>query len=267
MSRRGVSPRRRATGCTSEDRGPNDPGRRHGRRVWPLGLVLVVWAAFIAISPAVAAGRTVTLASVDGTPLAGTFYESTAQPSPAVVLVHMLGRQRDDWAPVAERLQQQGLSALTIDLRGHGASGGVSTPLPRMAQDVRAAVQWLAARVAVRPDAIGVAGASLGASFALQVAAEQPIVRSLALLSPSLDYRGVRIDAALLKKYGARPVLLVASSDDPYALRTVRELATDTSGVREQRLAGVAAHGTNLLAADSDLIPALVDWFRRTLIL
>jgi dienelactone hydrolase len=135
-----------------------------------------------------------------------------------------------------------------------------------MAQDVRAAVLWLASRPGVRPDAIGIAGASLGASFALQVAAEQPSVRSLALLSPSLDYRGVRINKALVHKYGARPLWLLASSEDPYALRTIHELAEDTSGIREERVAAAAAHGTNLLTADPGLIPALVDWFRRTLI-
>lgn len=204
--------------------------------------------------------------AADGTRLAATFYEPGGPPAPGVVLVHMLGRQRDDWAPVAERLQQQGIAALTVDLRGHGGSAGAPTPLAPMAQDVRAAVGWLAGRPEIRPGAIGLAGASLGASFALQVAAALPAVRSVALLSPSLDYRGVRIDRALVRKYGARPLLLVASSEDPYALRTVHELATDTAGVREQRVSGAAAHGTRLLAVDSDLIPALVDWFRRTLV-
>jgi hypothetical protein len=88
----------------------------------------------------------------------------------------------------------------------------------------------------------------------------------VALLSPSLDYRGVRLDPAMIRKYGARPLLFVASSEDPYALRTVRDLVTDTSGIREQRLSSATAHGTNLLAADPDLAPALVDWFRRTLV-
>lgn len=228
----------------------------------------LVAACILALTPAPAAGegRVVALAAADGTPLAGTFYEAGSPAAPGVLLVHMLGRQRDDWAAVAERLQQQGLAALTIDMRGHGASGGTATPLSRMAQDVRAAVLWLASRPGVRPDAIGIAGASLGASFALQVAAEQPSVRSLALLSPSLDYRGVRINRALVRKYGERPMWLLASSEDPYALRTIHELAEDTSGIRDERVAGAAAHGTNLLTADPGLITALVDWFRRTLI-
>jgi dienelactone hydrolase len=232
--------------------------------VWLFAIATHLWLA--SAVPLAAAGRIVNFNAADGTPLVGTFYEAGSSATPCVVLVHMLGRQRDDWAGVAERLQQQGISALTIDLRGHGASGGTRTPLARMTDDVMAAVRWLGARSAVRADAIGIGGASLGASLALQAAAALPSVRSLALVSPSLDYRGVRIDAALVRKYGARPILFIASSEDPYALRSVRDLSSDTSGVREQRLASVAAHGTVLLNADPDLPSALVDWFRRTLI-
>lgn len=227
---------------------------------------VVFCAVWLHVLPAAAAGRAVAFAAADGTSLAGTFYASNAEPAPAVLLVHMLGGRREDWANVAERLQQQGLAALTIDLRGHGGSGGTSMPLAGMAQDVRAAATWLSARAGVRPNAIGIAGASLGGSFALRIAVELPAVRSVALLSPSLDFRGVRIDPALVRKYGARPLLFIASGEDPYALRTVKELVTDTSGIREQRVSSAVAHGTHLLTADADLTTALVDWFRRTLV-
>ena len=96
-------------------------------------------------------------------------------------------------------------------------------------------------------------------------AAESSSVRAVALISPSLDYRGARLDAAAIKKLGSRAVWLVASTEDPYALRTVRELAGPDGG-REQRLSAIRAHGTALFTADPDLTPALVDWLRRTLI-
>jgi pimeloyl-ACP methyl ester carboxylesterase len=108
-------------------------------------------------------------------------------------------------------------------------------------------------------------GASFGATLAVQAAAESAGVRAVALISPSLDYRGTRLDAASIKKLGSRSVWLVASTEDPYALRTVKELA-GSGGSHEQRLSGVRAHGTALFAADPDLTPALVDWLRRTLL-
>jgi dienelactone hydrolase len=225
------------------------------------GVLLVCHAAVSA-----AAGRPVTLPAPDGITLAGQFYETANRPAPGVVLVHMQSRTRADWDEVAQQIESAGITVLAIDLRGHGASGGAAAPLAAMVPDVRAAVQWLAARPGVRPDAIGVAGASLGASLALLAAADQPLVRAVAAVSPSLDYRGLRVGPETMKKLSGRGVWLAASSEDPYALRTLKELTADQSVSRDQQLSSVAAHGTNLLMADKDLSRALVDWLRQRLL-
>ena len=217
-------------------------------------------------SAAGAGGRVVSLASADGTGLAGDIYEASVRPAPGVVLVHMLSRTRADWASLANGLQDAGFTALAIDLRGHGGSSGSAQRLPDMEQDVRAAVQWLAARPGVRPGAIALVGASLGANLALLAAVDLPAVRALALLSPSLDYRGLRADTALLKRIGARPIWMAASTNDPLSLRTLKEFSTETSGSREQRLVEGVAHGTQLLGASPDIGSALLDWLRRTLL-
>jgi len=216
-------------------------------------------------APAVAAGRPVTIVAPDGITLAAMFYETSQRPAPAVVLVHMLGRSKDEWSVVAERLVDAGIASLAIDLRGHGRSGGNGSELRAMVADVRAGLGWLAANPAIRPDMLGVVGASLGASLAALAAAEAPSIRAVAMISPSLDYRGLRLDAGIMRKIGARPVWMAASTADPYALRTVKEL-TDGANAREQRLSGVRGHGTYLLWSDPDLARALVDWLRRTLI-
>ncbi len=222
-------------------------------------------AAVLVPTPAAAAGRTVAFPSLDGVMLAAQLYESRDRPAPAVVLVHMLSRSRADWDLLAGYLGQAGITALAIDLRGHGASAGTAT-LSEMSQDVRAAVQWLSAQPDVRPDAVAVVGASLGANLALLAAAEQPTVRVVAAVSPSLDYRGVRVSPDLMRRLGDRPVWLAASTEDPYALRTIQDLASGAGGAREQRLTAVTGHGSALLAADPDLAAALVDWLRQRLL-
>lgn len=209
-----------------------------------------------------AAGLPVQLRAADGVPLSGTVYDAAA-PAAAVVLVHMYTRSKDDWRTFAERLQRAGITALAIDLRGHGGSGGAPTPSAAMAQDVQAAVALLSARVGGRP--VGIVGASLGASLAVIAAADVPSVRAIALVSPSADYRGVRLEAAA-RRYGGRPMLLIASSEDPYALRTVKDLVSGAAASREQRLSSVPAHGQVLLNRDLDAAAALVDWLRRTLL-
>ena len=123
---------------------------------------------------------------------------------------------------------------------------------------------YLAARADVRAGAIGVAGASLGANLAAMAAADNPLIRSIALVSVSLDYRGLRIEGAM-RQLGSRPALLMASLKDPYAARSARELAKDAPGPRETHWSDTAAHGTMLLSEQPDLVRALVEWFQRTL--
>lgn len=226
--------------------------------------------AICATAPGEAFNTRVSFRTDDGMTLAATFYEPSSRPAPAVILVHMLHRTRRDWELLAQRLASDGIGALAIDLRGHGESGGTIaggehadyTPL---VLDVKAARRFLAQRADVVQARIGVAGASIGANIAVLEASADAGVASLALLSPSLDYRGLRIEAAF-RKVGGRPVLLVASDDDPYALRSSRELQKGGGGVRELLVLKQAGHGAAMLARDPDLGRSLVDWFRRTLL-
>jgi len=235
-----------------------------GRVVWRLVLAGSV-SGFA--SGAAAAGRPVILASADGATIAATLHEAGARPAPGVVLVPMLYRTRNDWDGVGQGLAAAGITALAIDLRGHGGSSGAADSLPGMVQDIRAAVEWLGRRPNVRPDALGVAGASLGANLALIAAADMPAIRAVAAVSPSLDYRGVQVGSDVMRRIGARAVWLAASTEDPLALRTLKELTGDSgSGNREQYLSPVAAHGTRLLDADGSVSRALVDWLRRRLL-
>jgi dienelactone hydrolase len=228
---------------------------------WPLGVVAAV--IMTAATPG-AAGRAVTFRAIDGRTIDGLLMEPDARPAPAVVMVGMLGRPKDDWQAVADRFAAAGISALAIDLPGTSLPGDAAA-LSRWNDDIRSAVGYLNSRPAdVRPGAIGVVGASLGANLTVVAAAADPSVRSIALVSPSVDYRGVRIEQPL-RQYGARPALLVASLHDPYAVRSVRELAADPPGIRQMRWSDTAAHGTVLLARDPDLVRSLVEWFQQTL--
>ncbi len=234
----------------------------------------VVLASALAGAPSLSAasGRPVSFRTEDGVAIAGSFYEASRRPAPAVVLLHMQTRSREDWQGVAMRLADAGIDALAIDFRGHGGSGrGVPAAdgepdYARWVLDAKAACTFLGARPdLVRAARLGIAGASIGANVALAEAADNPAVHSVALLSPGLDYHGLRADAAM-RKFGARPALLVAATDDPYALRSAKTLATLGGGPRETRTPENGGHGTVMLGRDPDLADALVDWFRRTLL-
>jgi dienelactone hydrolase len=231
--------------------------------------VLAVLVALVLARAAFAGTQQVTIRTEDGVSLAGTWYEPEARQAPAVILVHMLHRTRHDWDPVATRLASEGIGALAIDLRGHGESSGDieesdAPDYSALVRDVAAARRYLASRSDVQQSHVGIAGASIGANLAVLEASADPSIASLALLSPSVDYRGLKIEAAM-KKYGGRPALFVASDEDPYAVRSSKELQKAGGGIRELLVLSRAGHGTAMLSRDADLARAIVDWFHRTL--
>ena len=233
-------------------------------------MYLTLLAAFLLTPTETSAAQRVTFRTDDGVTLAATWYEPSTRIAPAVILVHMLTRTRREWEAMAQQLASNGIGALAMDLRGHGESGaGPLGPPGRvdystMVLDLRAARRFLAQRSDVQQTHVGVAGASLGANLAALLASADPSIASLALLSPSLDYRGLRIEAAARKV--TRPMLLVAGDDDPYASRSARELQKAGGGPRELLILKQAGHGTAMLGRDPTLAGALVDWFRRTLL-
>jgi dienelactone hydrolase len=212
----------------------------------------------IAASADAAPARRVSIRAEDGAALSGAYYESPRRPAPGIVLLHMRRRSHADWDAAASQLADAGFAVLALDFR---QTDDVAT----LSGDVRAAKAFLRERTDVVPGSIGLAGASIGANLAVLDAADDPGVRSVALLSPGLDYLGVRIETAM-RKYGARPALLVGSTRDPYSRRSIQHLTKIGPGTREVRLTDSVAHGTTLLSRDPELIAALVDWFERTLL-
>lgn len=228
-------------------------------------------ASWIAAAPAAfaAAPQTVSLKTGDGITLLGSLY-LPARPGPGVILVHMQTRSREDWHALASRLADAGFAALAIDLRGHGASdppppGGNPREASLATLDLKAARAFLASRSDVVQGRVGVVGASIGANLAALFASGDGSVRSVALLSAGLEYRGLRIEQAMAN-IGARAVFLVASDEDPYAAKSARKLAQQAGGTRELLMLSGAGHGTTMLSRHPELAAALVDWFRRTLL-
>ena len=230
-------------------------------------LVALAIAAFVFAAPRLEAAETIALRASDGTALSAAWH-APARSAPAVLLVHMLTRTHAEWDLTAEALNVSGFGVLAIDLRGHGASEGSSDALAAMQQDVQAGLDWLKARPDVVSGRLGIAGASLGTTLTVLVAAADSTVRSIALLSPAAEYRGLRCEPAM-RRYAERggAMMLVASTGDPYALRTAHHFESMGTGPRDLRVVdGINAHGTTLLNARPDLVASLVDWFRRSLL-
>src|SRR5579864_1122003 len=85
-----------------------------------LGLLLLAAACAAQQAPG---PRVVDLAATDGTKLKATFF-SAGKAGPGVLLLHQCNLQRKGWDGLAAQLAAAGISVLTLDYRGYGASGG-----------------------------------------------------------------------------------------------------------------------------------------------
>jgi pimeloyl-ACP methyl ester carboxylesterase len=123
------------------------------------------------LAPTVARADEVSLLMDDGARIDATLLTPVGTPPqggwPAVMMFHGLGGSHAQLLPLAGTFREQGYAVFVPDARGHGTSGGfVSLDGPREVADVRAELNWLAARPEVSDTQIGVWGISLGGGAA-----------------------------------------------------------------------------------------------------
>ena len=209
----------------------------------------------------------ISLKTEDGFEIIGSFYKS--QSDVGVVLLHMLNKNRNDWDVFAEQLQKEGYSILSIDLRGHGQSlkkDGRTVEWQMFSEkdfndmilDVKAAKEFLEQKGVIK---INLIGASIGANIALNYAAEDIEIKTIVLLSPGLDYRGVKTEENV-KDYGNRPILIVASEDDEYSAISSKKLLELAIGKKELKMYTNAGHGTRMFP-NTDLDKIIIDWLKQ----
>jgi alpha-beta hydrolase superfamily lysophospholipase len=220
------------------------------------------------------AAETLTIDTADGLRLAASWYPSNRPNPPGLVLVHMLGSNRQSWEPFAVRAQQAGYACIAMDLRGHGDSAqqasGRMTYRGFKREDWLAALQDIdaAKRVLLERgadlDNLAIAGASIGANLALHYALAHPDIQSVVMLSPGLDYHGVTTESeiALAAKI---PVLLMTAKGDAYSATTCGALKQSAGGLCELREYDGSAHGTDLFATSSQSMDQILLWLKPIL--
>jgi len=205
--------------------------------------------------------RDFSVAAADGLEIAGmaTLPES-GDPVPAVLLLHMLGSNQQAWleSDLLTMLNDQGYATFTVDMRGHGATGGTNDW--NLAQtDLQVVWQYLRDLPEVDGQATAVIGASIGANMALRLTANVPQIDTAVLLSPGLEYRGVTTEDALAD-YGERPLFYAVSEGDSYAAGSVNALFNQTPGLDQVEIFTGSAHGTQMLTAEPGLTDLIVSW-------
>ncbi len=102
----------------------------------------------------------------------------------AAVVIHGWGGNRGHMLPVAALLHRQGVHVLLIDARGHGESDADTySALPRFAEDLEAALDWVRRRPEAESLSVLLVGHSVGAAAALLAGSRRPEVRGVIALS------------------------------------------------------------------------------------
>jgi alpha-beta hydrolase superfamily lysophospholipase len=181
----------------------------------------------------------------------------------------MWSRDRTDYDVFARELAEHGFATLTIDLRGHGGTlsgDGRSyafdrlTPedIDRFPNDIRAGIRYLREREDIDGVRVGLVGASVGANAAAAYSVDDHLLAGLVLLSPAVDYKGIRA-ADAMAGFGRRPSFLLASKEDQVSFHSLPILKKKAKGeVKMLRVDG-DSHGTEMLV-DEEVRTAITDW-------
>ncbi len=248
-------------------------------------LVVAVMLVTGAASAFAQATRIVRLTTADDVGIIATYYPAERDRAPAVLLLHALNRDRSEWNDFALLLQRNGIAALSIDFRGHGesirkltAAGPVGLKLQDftdrdlqdMLLDVEAAVDWLQTQSEIDKKHIALIGASFGANIALRYAALNEDLAGVAVLSPGVNYRGIRTDD-VVRQLGVMPLRIFVSSDDPFAFESSKRLVEirKKSGIgtadKELTICTGNLHGVPMLKGVRNLPQILLNWFKQVL--
>lgn len=207
-------------------------------------------------------GQRIILEAADGQVLAGDYYPPLADDesadSPAVLLAHHSGGQKERWNDIIPDLREAGYTVLNIDLRGHGDTRG-RTDWPANEDDIRLWVAWLRDQPGVDPAGVNFVGASMGGDLSLRVMATDEDIVSIIMISPGLDFNGITT-ADAMAEIGSRPVLIVAGMADQAAVDAVAAYL-DIGGLEMMvRFYDTGACCTGLFLLERDLLPTLLFW-------
>jgi esterase/lipase len=203
----------------------------------------------------------------DGWKIVANYYPS---PGDAVILLHKFSSDKSEYLSFANELNQKGYAVLALDFRGHGESifkngqkvswqSFSNLDFVDMTKDVAAAREWLTNK---GYDSFAIVGASIGANTALNYGVTDAAVKTIVLLSPGLEYKGIVTNQTI--RNCTKPIFIVASNEDTYSARSATVLYESAQGKKEIKLYDNAGHGASMFAR-TDLDKLIVNWLNDNL--
>ncbi len=197
------------------------------------------------------------LKTSDGLSLSANFYNAGSDKG--VILLHQLGRDKSTYDSFAKKLVQNNISAIAIDLRGHGQSQGnlasfSQKDFDNMRLDVASALDFLKSN---KINKVYLVGASIGANTVINFGATDSSIKGVVALSPGLDYRGIKTqDSAKKIKI---PILIIVSRQDSYAFDSSNTLYAIITSDKQIKVYNGAEHGTDMFLS-TDMDKVMIKW-------
>jgi len=234
---------------------------------------------FLAASAGLAAEidqKDVDIKAPDGINLRGTYYWPVPDKlGPAVLLLPQCPFDRLPWNRLASEIAGAGFHVLTIDFRGHGASGGdrITTPAASAAMlkdkapgDIDTAYMYLLSQKLVDKPRIGIGGAGCSGGPAADAAARHKEVTALVILSSAVSERGRTYIAQTpaLAVFGAMG--LTQEVDHEGLEKGLKEaVAASKNPQSTLRTFPNPGFGVVLFRRQPDLLPTIVNWLTAQL--
>jgi pimeloyl-ACP methyl ester carboxylesterase len=160
-------------------------------------------------------------------------------------------------------------SFLAFDLRGHGRSTTIGdheihyadmgdTDFVKIPGDVAEMTNKVISEYGIDTDHIVVIGASIGANTAMLLTEKMPFISKVVMLSPGVDYRGLKPSEAF-KEYKGQ-TLIVTGNRDRQSFVGSQQIAKEKMVDWLLKIYQTADHGTNLINTDPRAMRTVIQW-------
>lgn len=200
-----------------------------------------------------------------------------------LILSHMMVATKESWRDFAVKMQNLGYESLAIDLRGHGesrAEGSEDGKIKRFncrdfsdgehqksILDLESAVDYLIKERRATSEKIVFVGASIGANLSLRYISEHREFKKAVLLSPGLDYKGIKTEPMVKNLKSDQKIFFVSSRDDEIKDNAEENQKlydlTFANTVSKIKIYEFGGHGTEMLKNQKGLINLIIDFIKK----
>lgn len=188
---------------------------------------------------------TVEFPTANGRMLRGWFMPAAAVNAPAIAVLHGWGGNAETMLPLAGPLHRAGHALLFFDARCHGMSDADEfVSLPRFAEDLEHALDWLRRQPGIDPQRIAAVGHSVGAGAALLVAARSAALAAVVSIAAFAHPDAMMRRWLAWRRIPYRPVGWAILEYVQYVIGTRFEHIAPVNTIRSVRCPVLLAHGT-----------------------